>query len=98
MERHIALTKYGTLRLQKALKDDEWRENRAKYDWGAQSEKDNIDKAFLERRIKAEFPAYREICVKHAASEAAKQAAKEKAEETAKTKAEGPAEMSEGRA
>ena len=83
---------------QKALKDDEWRENRAKYDPAAQSEKDAIDKAFLERRIKAEFPAYREICVKHAASEAAKQAAKEKPEETAKTNAEGPAAPSEGRA
>ena len=92
--RHIA----AMGKKQKALKDDEWRENRAKYDWGAQTEKDAIDKAFLERRIKAEFPAYHEICVKHAASEAAKQAAKEKPEETAKTNAEGPAAPSEGRA
>ena len=83
---------------QKQLKDDEWRENCAKYDWEAQTAKDNIDKAFLERRIKAEFPAYHDICIKHAASEAAKQAAKEKPEETAKTNAEGPAAPSEGRA
>ena len=92
--RHIA----AMGKKQKALKDDEWRENRAKYDWGAQTEKDAIDKAFLERRIKSEFPAYHDICVKHAASEAAKQAAKEKPEETAKTNAEGPAAPSEGRA
>ena len=87
-----------TARKQKELKDADWFEKRGKYDKVAQTQKDAIDKAILERLIQAKFPAYHAIAAEHAASEAAKQAAKEKAEETAKTKAEGPAEISEGRA